>query len=97
MSSFTKNYTNVSAEVESAMGTNKVPKYETTEETAIDLLELFGPTNPYFNLIHYTALVCLTFSIIISFYTVVNLLRNEKGSVFNWKVGKCCKCHFYTK
>ena len=60
----------------------------TKEDVPIDILSIFGPTNPYFDLIHYTVLVCLAVSIIISLYTVIYLLTSEKGNVFNWKIGK---------
>ena len=54
----------------------------------IDILIIFGPDNPYFDLIHYTALVCLAISTLISLYTVRYLLKSERGSVFSWKIGK---------
>ena len=54
----------------------------------IDILVLFGPTNPYFDMIHYTALVSLGISIIISMYTLIYLMRTGDGSLSRWKMGK---------
>ena len=70
---------------------------ETTKVVPNDILAIFGPSNPYFDLIHYTALVCLSISIIISLYTVVYLLKTERGSVFTWKIGKCIYFSFSLK
>ena len=47
----------------------------TSTEAPFDLLVFFGPTNPYFKLIHYTALVCLSISIVTSIYTLIFLAR----------------------
>ena len=91
MISSTEIYTNSGTEYESS-NTYEMTEYPlvngTTEDVPIDILIMFGPTNPYFDLIHYTALVCLAISIIISLYTVMYLLKSEKGNVFNWKIGK---------
>ena len=54
----------------------------------IDILVLFGPTNPYFDMIHYTALVSLGISIIISAYTLIYLIVRGKGSLSRWKMGQ---------
>ena len=54
----------------------------------IDILVLFGPTNPYFDMIHYTALVSLGISVIISGYTLIYLIRTGNGSLSRWKMGQ---------
>ena len=54
----------------------------------IDILVRFGPTNPYFDMIHYTALVSLGISIIISAYTLIYLIVRGKGSLSRWKMGQ---------
>ena len=54
----------------------------------IDILVLFGPDNPYFDMIHYTALVSLGISIIISVYTLIYLIRTGNGSLSRWKMGQ---------
>ena len=91
MISSTEIYTNKGTEYK-VSNTYEITEYPlvngTTEDVPIDILIMFGPTNPYFDLIHYTALVCLAISIIISLYTVMYLLKSEKGNVFNWKIGK---------
>ena len=56
-----------------------------TEKRPLDLLEIFGPKNPYFKLIHYTALVCLFTSISISIYTLIFLMRSGNGNIFSEK------------
>ena len=87
----TETYTNNGIDY-NASNTYEKTKYplvnRTAEDVPIDILIMFGPTNPYFDLIHYTALVCLAVSILISLYTVIYLLTSEKGNVFNWKIGK---------
>ena len=57
-------------------------------ESQTDILVLFGPTNPYFDMIHFTALVSLGISIIISMYTLIYLMRTGKGSLSRWKMGQ---------
>ena len=59
-----------------------------TNDGQMDILVLFGPTNPYFDMIHYTALVSLGISIIISAYTLIYLMRTGKGSLSRWKMGQ---------
>ena len=59
-----------------------------TNDGQVDILVLFGPTNPYFDMIHYTALVSLGISIIISVYTLIYLVRRGKGSLSRWKMGQ---------
>ena len=53
-----------------------------------DILVLFGPDNPYFDMIHYTALVSLGISIIISAYTLTYLVRTGNASLSRWKMGQ---------
>ena len=60
----------------------------TTLEPPFDLLEFFGPKNPYFKLIHYTALVCLFISISVSIYTIIYLIRSGNGNIFKRKIGR---------
>ena len=60
----------------------------TTEPAPVDILNLFGPTHPHFNLIHYTALTCLVLSTILSFYIFIYLLKEGGCEVFLWKIGK---------
>ena len=45
-------------------------------------------TSSYFDMIHYTALVSLGISIIISAYTLIYLVRTGKGSLSRWKMGQ---------
>ena len=59
-----------------------------TNDGQMDILVLFGPDNPYFDMIHYTALVSLGISIIISAYTLIYLVRTGKGSLSRWKMGQ---------
>ncbi len=54
---------------------------------AVDFLDLFGPSNPYFLMIHVTALVCLSVSVVVGVYTLVYLCRTGRGRVFQWKIG----------
>ena len=62
--------------------------YNSSNDGQIDILVLFGPDNPYFDMFHYTALVSLGISIIISVYTLIYLVRKGKGSLSRWKMGQ---------
>ena len=57
-------------------------------EAPEDILTLFGPSHPDFNLIHYTALVCLFISLILGVYIFIYLLKYEGLDFFRWKIGK---------
>ena len=63
----------------------------TSNEAPFNLLVFFGHTNPYFKLIHYTALVCLFISIVTSIYTSIFLARSGHGNIFKRKIGKVMK------
>ena len=58
------------------------------DEETDDILVIFGPSNPYFDMIHYTALASLGLSIIISTYTLIYLIRTGKGNFNHWKMGQ---------
>ena len=68
--------------------TQKASQTVEVDETLFDLLDFFGPKNPYFNLIHYTAIACLSISISISVYTIIYLVRSGNGNIFKRKIGK---------
>ena len=57
------------------------------DDNDIDILVLFGPSNPYFDMIHYTALASLGLSTIISAYTLYFLVKTGKRSFSLWKMG----------
>ncbi len=58
-----------------------------------DFFELFGPKNPYFKLIHYTALVCLAISITVSIYTLIYLVNHGNKNIFKRKIGEYNNIH----
>ena len=62
-------------------------KTDSNSDGQVDILVLFGPANPYFDMIHYTALVSLGTSIIISTCTLIYLIRTGKGNFSHWKMG----------
>ena len=61
---------------------------DVTETAVPNILEIFGPSHPHFNLIHYTALTCLALSTILGVYIFIYLLKQEGYDVFRWKIGK---------
>ena len=67
---------------------NKKEINVTDKPSAVDILDLFGPTHPHFYLIHYTALICLFISTVLGVYIFVYLLKHEGCKVFQWKIGK---------
>lgn len=67
---------------------------EKSINTTVDFFEFFGPTHPHFQLIHFTALVCLVIGITIGTYTLFYLIKTGKDNVFHWKVGECMKLLF---
>ncbi len=68
------------------------------EAGPIDILVLFGPANPYFKMIHYSALASLSVSIVISTYTLGYLVTTGRGSFSSWKIGESrfdCVCVYW--
>ena len=63
------------------------PWMKYNEVFKIDLLLFYGPINPYFKIIHYSALGSLAISIIFSVYTLIYQIRRNGGNVFSWKIG----------
>ncbi len=59
-----------------------------TQTAIVNIFEEFGPSHPQFKLIHYTAIVSLTISIIISFYTLVHSIRSGNGHILKRKIGR---------
>ena len=54
----------------------------------IDSFEFFGPKNPYFKMVHCTALACTAVSITFSLSTIIYQVRTNNGNFFTWKIGR---------
>ena len=67
---------------------NRKESNVTEKTTPVDILDIFGPAHPHFNLIHYTALVCLIISTTLGVYIFIYLLKHGGCKVFQWKIGK---------
>ena len=64
------------------------PFLKYNQKSDIILLLYYGPLNPYFKIIHYSALASLAVSLVFSVYTVIYQVRHNAGNFYKWKKGK---------